>query len=107
MNTRTTKTFSKGMGTFRIESEAYTEDGKVWRWSSNDAPVPLDAAAEYFIPIDPAAQQAARDAYVTASIAEYRRNYTPPNAEQRAEARAAHGPGVKLVDVLSGHTWTT
>lgn len=30
-----------------------------------------------------------------------------PSDEERAEARAAHGPGVTLVDVVTGQRWTT
>lgn len=110
---RVTRTFRKPMadkGPFAdkfFEAEAYTDDGKVWRWCSNDHVCPLDCLDEYGIPADKAAQQAARDAELVAFAEQYRQNYKGPSAEERAEARAAHGPGVELVNVLTGRRWTT
>jgi hypothetical protein len=53
----------------------------------------------------------ARDVYTERSIAEYiqaQRNRTAEDiAEERAEARAAHGPGVELVNILTGERYTT
>jgi hypothetical protein len=54
-----------------------------------------------------AATRAAYAAAITEVFAAYRAAYRGPSAEQRAEARAAHGAGVVLVDVISGHRWTT
>ena len=53
----------------------------------------------------------ARGVYVERTLAEYRQaqsRRTPEQiAEERAEARAAHGPGVKLVNVFTGESYTT
>ena len=107
---RETRTFTKTdpLTGRTSESEAYTEDGgRVWRWTSNDRVCPLDACEEYGIPCDVVAQEATRDRELDAFLAEYRANYRGPSAEQRAEARAAHGEGVELVNVITGETWTT
>jgi hypothetical protein len=49
--------------------------------------------------------------YVERTLAEYKQaqlRRTPEQiAEERAEARAAHGPGVKLVNVFTGESYTT
>jgi hypothetical protein len=91
-------------------SQAYERDG-VWYWASNDRPCPLDAAKGYNIPVDEAKQRAALDAYYAKTVDEYRRlksrQTAADKAEQRASARAAHGPGVKLVDVFTGESFTT
>jgi hypothetical protein len=90
-------------------SDAYTDDGgKTWRWVVNDHCVPMDCLDTYGIPADPVAQQAA----ITAAFAVFRQKYIQtqsgaPSDEMRAEARAAHGAGVELVDVISGRRWTT
>ena len=89
------------------ESTAYTDDGKVWRWPENNAVVPPDVCREYGIPCG-AEHLAARDAEIAAFVAEYRRRQpAEPSAEERAEARAAHGAGVELVDVVTGRRFTT
>jgi hypothetical protein len=109
---RVTRTFSKPSGTNwmpAFESEAYTDDGKVWRWASNDAVVPPDSAREYQIPVDPAAQQAARDAEVAAVVERYKkaRENHVPSAEEQFEVRAAFGPGADVVDVFTGQRFRT
>jgi hypothetical protein len=87
---------------------AYTEDGgRVWRWSTNDNVVRPDACVEYRIPCDPSAQAAALKAEVAAFLAAYRRNPPRVTAEQRAEMRAAFGPGARVVDVITGEETLT
>ena len=44
---------------------------------------------------------------VEAFLADARANALPPSAEERAEARAAHGAGVAMVNVVTGQRWTT
>ena len=92
-----------------MDSTAYSDDGgATWRWESNNSVAPLDACREHGIPCDEAAQAAAREAELVAFAAAYRaRQPKQPSAEQRAEARAAHGAGVVLVDVLTGRRFTT
>ena len=88
-------------------------DGVV-RWNSNDQVPPqdvLDLWAGHGKIFDMTASQAAREADTTAFLAEYRRNMQnlspEQEAEMRAEARAAHGPGVKVVNVFTGRKFTT
>jgi hypothetical protein len=106
---RITKEFTKTEYGRTFTSTAYTDDGKVWKWDTNDRPVPLDAAKSYGIPIDPEAQKAAEDAYVDAFITEYRdarKNYQP-SAEEQYEMRAAFGSGKDIVDVITGQRFKT
>ena len=53
----------------------------------------------------------AREEYVERTMAEYRQaqqNRTPEQiAEERFEARAAHGPGVEIVNIFTGERFTT
>ena len=44
----------------------------------------------------------AREIEVEKELAEYRRNYKGPSAEELAEMRAAFGPGEVVVDLISG-----
>jgi hypothetical protein len=54
------------------------------------------------------AQELAYAAYTADVVDRYRRSQPAvPSAGMRAEARAAHGAGVKLVDVFTGRTFTT
>ncbi len=48
------------------------------------------------------ATKAARAAEVERELAEYRASYKGPSAEERAEMRAAFGPGTKVVNVITG-----
>ena len=106
---RTIRTFTKTEFRNTFESTAYTDDGRIWRWASNNAVVPLDAAADYGIPVDVAAQTAARDAETAAFVASYRaaRRNRRPSAEERFELRAAFGPGRTVVNVLTGERTRT
>ena len=52
--------------------------------------------------VDPEATKAARAAEVERELAEYRASYKGPSAEERAEMRAAFGPGTKVVNVITG-----
>lgn len=92
-------------------AEAYTDDGLVWRWASNDAPVPFDAADTYGIPIHRESQKLALQRYYDKVTADYRRaqsQRTPEQiAEERAMARAAHGPGRRIINVFTGEEFTT
>jgi hypothetical protein len=82
----------------------------VLRWNTNNA-VPFRDVCTIYFGNDVAAInrcQAARDADTAAFCAEYRRNYNKgPSAEERAEARAAHGEGVELVNVITGTKFRT
>lgn len=99
---RLTQTFGK------YNSAAYTDDGLVWRWVSNNAVCPLDACAEDGIPCDPEAQARAREIDVDKFLAEYRKNQpATPSAEEQCEMRAEFGPGAVVVNVITGRKWRT
>ena len=105
-----TRTFSHTSFGRTTESEAYTENGgQTWRWACNDQFCPLDACKDYDIPCDPSAQREAIEMQAQDFIEWVRsRSYDDEfEAERRAEARAAHGEGVELVNVITGETWTT
>jgi len=97
----------------KIPTDARFEAG-VMRWNSNNAIPPADIvafAAKLGYPVDVAACDAARSAALRAFAADYkaaRAKRTPAEvAEERAMARAAHGPGVELMDVLTGERYRT
>ena len=87
----------------------YVDGVMTWNSNGNVPPVECVALAAHLgMPVDIAKCNAARTAQQEAFFASYRkRNRKGPSAEARAEARAAHGAGVKLVDVITGRTWTT
>jgi hypothetical protein len=86
------------------DNRAYTNDGVTWRWVSNNTPVPLDAAKEHGIPVEPVAQQALIDADTIAFVAAYRQRMANHvhSAEELNEMRAAFGPGATVVNVITG-----
>lgn len=92
-------------------SSVVVTDG-VARWTTNDHCL-FEDAAEYYrdahgLAIDLAAQVAAKRAEDRAAIAAYVANQpATPSAEERYEAEAAFGPGVEVVDIFSGRTYTT
>lgn len=61
--TRTIRKFTRPEGLGSVTVEAYTDDGKVWRWTSDDQPPRLAVARSYGIPVDQDSQQAAREEY--------------------------------------------
>ena len=100
------------------EGDVRFVDGAVG-WIMKDGefrPLMSDAVAElhdagYISSITVEATRIARDRYVQRTLAEYaeaQQNRTPEQiAEQRAEARAAMGPGVEMINILTGETYTT
>jgi hypothetical protein len=84
--------------------------GGVVRWNSTNRVPPTDVldlwrhAGKGF---DYDKSLAAQADDLTAFLAEYRASDTGPSDEERAEARAAHGPGHTLVNVVTGTKWTT
>lgn len=110
--TRTTRTFTKTDTLTRhsFNATAYTDDGgRTWRWESNNAYCPLSSCRDFGIPADLQAQDAALTAEARTFFAAYRRMQRGrrPSAEHRAELRAAFGPGVVVVDVISGRRTRT
>ena len=100
------------------EGEVKFVDGAVG-WIMQDGefrPLMSDAVAElhdagYISSITVEATRIARDKYTQRTLAEYaeaQRNRSAEEiAEQRMEARAAMGPGVEMVNIITGETYTT
>jgi hypothetical protein len=89
-----------------ITEDTYELDGAL-RWKSNDHVVPPSTFEDAGLEV-PADQRDARDRDAEESIERYRANQpAEPSDEERAEARAAHGPGVELVDAITGRRYTT
>jgi hypothetical protein len=99
-------TYDHAMG--RLHRDAQLDADGNFRWESNGRVVPDDVlAAARISPTIRARCKRARDAETAAFLAECRRNPRPPTDEERFEARAAFGPGVELMDVITGQRWTT
>ena len=86
----------------------------VMRWDSNGNVVPsewVDLAMHADLPVVRAKCDEARDEEARIAIENYRRNMADRSAEeiaeQRFEARAAHGPGVKMVNIFTGERYVT
>jgi|TARA_R110000824_G_scaffold321345_1_gene508195 hypothetical protein len=96
--------------------KTYTDNLGVIRWLSNER-VPPEEIVRVWVEegfLDKADEprfDAARDEDTKAFFAEYRANQlnrSPEQiAEQRFEARAAHGPGVELVNAFTGERYVT
>lgn len=94
-------------------SQASFVDG-VMRWNSNDRVPPeeyVDMAIKEGYPVDKAKCDAARSVDLKAFLASYRKAQAERSpeqiAEQRMEARAAMGEGVKMVNIITGEKYTT
>lgn len=108
----------KATNVFRTEAEnlakkfavnAEVKNGIV-RWKSNKRVPPTDVLefwAYLGFNFDLVASLKAQEEETAAFIAAYRKNYKGPTEVNILEARAAHGPGVELVNVITGHKWTT
>ena len=81
-------------------------DGVV-RWTSNKRVMPKDCReilshTAYRDLFSEEASRAAEDAETAAFLESYRKNYTGPSEEEKAEMRAAFGTGSTVVDVITG-----
>jgi hypothetical protein len=101
---RRTETFTKSHSNWTFDSQAYTDDGKVWRWVETDRCCPLDSCESYGIPVDRAAQKLAQSQEIQAFVKEYRQQQegVEPTAEEMYEMRAAFGQNEVVVNVLTG-----
>ena len=100
--------------TRQFQEEGTVDADGVFRWNSNGAVPPKDClnAFRYLeLPFKMGATLQAREAQLEEATRRYREaqaRRTPEQvAEERAMARAAHGPGVELVNVLTGERYTT
>lgn len=81
-------------------------DGVV-RWTSNNRVMPKDCReilshTAYRDLFSDEASRAAEDAETAAFLESYRKNYTGPSEEEKAEMRAAFGTGSTVVDIITG-----
>ena len=97
----------------RLNTEATIIDGVI-RWHVNNQVPPADCvalAAHVGLSVDVAKCDTARSADLDAFLVSYRAaqmQRTPEQiAEEQAMARGAHGPGVELVNVLTGESFRT
>lgn len=94
-----------------FETKATVTDGIV-RWNSNHSVPPRDILALWAHcekPFDLTRSAAIGRAETDQFLADYRamQAHTRPSPEEVSQARAAHGPGVTLTDVISGRAYTT
>ena len=93
----------------RLRSRATITDGII-RWNSNNCVLFDDAIAlarHIGLPVDPIASAQARDIETRQFLAAYRKNSRKPTAEERAEMRAAFGPGKRVVNIITGRVTRT
>lgn len=94
-----------------FETNARVDAYGVVRWISSGNVPPqdiLDLWAHLGFDFDMVASQVAHRADLDRFLAEYRKaDALGPTDEERYEARAAHGPGVELVNVFTGRRWVT
>ena len=81
-------------------------DGVV-RWTSNNRVMPKDCReilshTAYRDLFSEEASRAAENAETAAFLESYRKNYTGPSEEEKAEMRAAFGTGSTVVDIITG-----
>ena len=100
------------------EGEVHFQNGAAgWLFDSGEFRPLMDDAMEQLLQagvvdqecVEETARQ--RDVYTEKSIAEYieaqRNRSAEQRAEERFEARAAMGPGVKMVNIITGERYTT
>jgi hypothetical protein len=81
-------------------------DGVV-RWTSNNRVMPKDCReilshTAYRDLFSEEASRAAEDAETAAFLESYRKNYTGPSEEEKAEMRAVFGTGTTVWDIITG-----
>ena len=92
--------------------ESDAEIGPVVRWESNDR-IPFPDMLQEFVDAGWVSALVQQNSLVQRKVEDrialeaYARNYKGPSDEERFEARAAFGAGVKLVNVFTGTEWTT
>jgi hypothetical protein len=85
--------------------------GPVVRWNSNNA-IPFGDMLQEFVNAGWIDRQTENNSLVQRKVEDrraienYRKNYRGPSDEERFEARAAFGPGARVVNVLTGHAYT-
>jgi hypothetical protein len=95
-----------------LNTECNIDDKGVYRWKSSDNVPPTDILeGAGFTEAELKINGLARDHQITQSLLKYaeaQKNRSDEQiAEERFEARAAMGPGVDMVNVVTGEKWTT
>ena len=91
----------------QINGEIFFGADGVVRWTSNNRVMPKDCReilshTVYRDLFSEEASRAAEDAETAAFLESYRKNYTGPSEEEKAEMRAAFGTGSTVVDIITG-----
>ena len=91
----------------QMNGEIFFGTDGVVRWTSNNRVMPKDCReilshTAYRDLFSEEASRAAEDAETAAFLESYRKNYTGPSEEEKAEMRAAFGTGSTVVDVITG-----
>ena len=91
----------------QMNGEIFFGTDGVVRWTSNNRVMPKDCReilshTAYRDLFSEEASRAAEDAETAAFLENYRKNYTGPSEEEKAEMRAAFGTGSTVVDVITG-----
>ena len=91
----------------QMNGEIFFGADEVVRWTSNNRVMPKDCReilshTAYRDLFSEEASRAAEDAESAAFLESYRKNYTGPSEEEKAEMRAAFGTGSTVVDVITG-----
>lgn len=87
-------------------ASAREEEG-VYYWVESGNIIPPSVFEDAFVDC-PESHKAAYEAFLKAFAKAYRKRQPKrPSAEEHFEARAAFGPRVKVVDVISGRKFTT
>jgi hypothetical protein len=87
-----------------LGKDYYIDDKGIFRWHSNNNPIPMDACEGYKLPINKEVQKAGIDQHTTAFLTEYRERMKNHeySEEEKAEMRAAFGPGETVVNIVTG-----
>jgi len=111
MDNSTVEYAMKRKDAFYID-ETNSKSGPVVRWISNDR-IPFEDMLETFVSLGYISQLeqqsslAHREIEDGTAIKSYRENFKGYDSETLAEIRAAFGAGVNVVNVLTGHEYTT
>lgn len=91
----------------QMNGEIFFGADGVARWTSNNRVMPKDCReilshTAYRDLFSEEASRAAEDAETAAFLESYRKNYTGPSEEEKAEMRAVFGTGTTVCDIITG-----
>ena len=101
----------------KIAKDAYTDADGIVRWKSNDSVPPADILENASLPeatvlLSTHVRELETEAFLADYVRQQEEFWTEPKyaearAEQRAEMRAAFGPGEEVVNVFTGRKHRT